>query len=238
MREARPHIHCITNSVAQNFTANVLLACGASASMTICAEEIAAFVSGADGVLVNLGTLDSEREAAIAEALPILRKQKKIWALDPVFVHLSPARLQAARKILRDRPPLIRCNRAEADALFERRTARENLPQLAKEFGACVILSGETDQVSDGRESLFVKNGNRQMDRITAMGCALNAVICAFGAVESDLRLAGVSASVLFGLAGEYAARHAKGPGTFAAHFLDGLAGLDEPAIVQGAKIE
>ena len=40
-RRVRPHVHCITNSVAQNFTANVLLAAGATPSMTIAEEEIA-----------------------------------------------------------------------------------------------------------------------------------------------------------------------------------------------------
>ena len=33
-RAVRPHVHCITNSVAQHFTANVLLAAGATPSMT------------------------------------------------------------------------------------------------------------------------------------------------------------------------------------------------------------
>jgi hydroxyethylthiazole kinase len=51
-----PRVHCITNSVAQAYTANVLLAAGAVPSMTIAPEEIAAFVAGADALLVNLGT--------------------------------------------------------------------------------------------------------------------------------------------------------------------------------------
>ena len=34
LRETAPRVHCITNSVAQNFTANMLLAAGAIPSMT------------------------------------------------------------------------------------------------------------------------------------------------------------------------------------------------------------
>ncbi len=34
-------VHCITNTVAQNFTANVLLACGATPSMTVSPAEVA-----------------------------------------------------------------------------------------------------------------------------------------------------------------------------------------------------
>ena len=65
IRAQRPRVHCITNSVAQNFTANMLLAAGAVPSMTLAVEEIADFVAGADALLVNLGTLDPERRAAI-----------------------------------------------------------------------------------------------------------------------------------------------------------------------------
>ena len=40
LRTRAPRVHCITNSVAQQFTANVLLAAGAVPSMTISPEEI------------------------------------------------------------------------------------------------------------------------------------------------------------------------------------------------------
>src|SRR3979409_2371982 len=69
IRARRPRVHCITNAVAQNFTANMLLAAGAVPSMTIASDEIADFVARADALLVNLGTLDPERRAAIEIAI-------------------------------------------------------------------------------------------------------------------------------------------------------------------------
>ena len=39
VRDWAPLVHCITNTVAQNFTANVLTALGAVPSMTIHADE-------------------------------------------------------------------------------------------------------------------------------------------------------------------------------------------------------
>ena len=77
IRERAPRVHCITNSVAQQYTANMLLAAGAVPSMTISPEEIAAFVAGADALLVNLGTFDAERRAAIDVALGALGQGKK-----------------------------------------------------------------------------------------------------------------------------------------------------------------
>ena len=64
VRARKPRVHCITNAVAQAFTANVLLAAGAVPSMTVAPEEIGEFVARADALLVNLGTLDRERRAA------------------------------------------------------------------------------------------------------------------------------------------------------------------------------
>src|SRR5215467_6943708 len=58
LRVRRARVHCITNTVAQNFTANALLAAGCLPSMTVSAEEVGYFVSGAQGLLVNLGTFD------------------------------------------------------------------------------------------------------------------------------------------------------------------------------------
>src|SRR5262245_66274305 len=69
VRLRTPRVHCITNAVAQNFSANMLLALGAVPSMTIAAEEVGAFAGGADALLVNLGTFDTERRAACETAV-------------------------------------------------------------------------------------------------------------------------------------------------------------------------
>src|SRR5690242_15749812 len=65
LRAQAPKVHCITNTVAQPITANVLLAAGAIPSLTTYEAEIGAFVRSADAVLANLGTLDPERRRAI-----------------------------------------------------------------------------------------------------------------------------------------------------------------------------
>ena len=64
VRSRRPRVHCITNSVAQTITANMLLAVGAIPAMTIVPDEIADFVAHAQGLLVNLGTMDADRRDA------------------------------------------------------------------------------------------------------------------------------------------------------------------------------
>src|SRR5215472_2009940 len=86
VRERRPRVHCITNTVAQSFTANMLLALGAVPSMTIASEEIADFVTRADALLVNLGTLDAERKKACDIAVAKAGASGIPFVLDPVFV--------------------------------------------------------------------------------------------------------------------------------------------------------
>src|SRR5271154_6731572 len=117
IRERAPRVHCITNSVAQQYTANMLLAAGAVPSMTLSPEEIAGFVGGADALLVNLGTFDAERRSAIAAALGAMRQRRLPWVLDPVFIERSPSRAKFARELAARAPSVVRLNHAEFAAL-------------------------------------------------------------------------------------------------------------------------
>ena len=64
--EQQPLIHCLTNIVVAQFTANVLLAVGTSPAMVENASESGPFAAVGRGRLVNLGTLSAEREVADA----------------------------------------------------------------------------------------------------------------------------------------------------------------------------
>src|SRR5688500_1240281 len=119
LRERSPRVHCITNAVAQAFTANVLLAVGAIPSMTLSPDEIRPFVAGADALLVNLGTFDAERRDAVAAALEAVGAIGRPWVLDPVFVERSQPRADYARSLLTSQPRAIRLNAPELAALSE-----------------------------------------------------------------------------------------------------------------------
>src|ERR1700758_3993501 len=107
IRERSPRVHCITNTVAQQFTANVLLAAGAVPSMTLSPQEIGNFVAGADALLVNLGTFDAERRAAVAAALDVAAAHGKPWLLDPVFIERSELRAEFARALVGRKPAVV-----------------------------------------------------------------------------------------------------------------------------------
>jgi hydroxyethylthiazole kinase len=235
-----PRVHCITNTVAQAYTANVLLAAGAVPSMTVSPEEIAAFVGGADALLVNLGTFDAERRNAIALALDALGQGGRLrlpWVLDPVFIERSPARAAFARSLLDSSPTVVRLNRHEFAALAGEEPSGDAVMRFAGEKKVIVALTGEIDRVSDGARSAEIGNGHALMGLVTGMGCAGSALVAAALAVEQDALIATLSALVALGVAGEIAAESASGPGRFASWIIDALRSLDRATLRARSKV-
>jgi hydroxyethylthiazole kinase len=237
IRERAPRVHCVTNSVAQNYTANMLLAAGAVPSMTISPEEIGDFVSGADALLVNLGTFDIERKSAIEVALAVSAERRRPWLLDPVLVDRSPARAQFARDIVGRKPAVVRLNQAEFAALRGSGATGETEAHFAQTHATIIALTGNVDLVTDGVRNGSIANGDPHMGLVTAMGCAGSALVCAALAVEPDRWLATVAALAAFGVAGEVAAKTSKGPGSFAAAIIDALHGLDRRTLRARMKV-
>jgi hydroxyethylthiazole kinase len=231
IRARAPRVHCITNSVAQQYTANMLLAAGAVPSMTISADEIGAFVAGADAVLFNLGTFDRERRAAIETAIAAAENKRLPWLVDPVFIDRSLARAEFARTLIARRPSVVRLNQAEFAALSGHKADGEAVARFAQGHETIVALTGDVDMVSDGRRRIAIANGDPLMGLVTAMGCASAAFVCAALAVEQDAWLATLAAVAAFGVAGELAAQRAQGPGSFATGIIDALHALDRSAL-------
>jgi hydroxyethylthiazole kinase len=229
VRDRAPRVHCITNTVAQQYTANMLLAAGAIPSMTISPEEIVSFVAGAGALLINLGTFDAERRGAIEVALGAVDAARMPWVLDPVFVDRSPGRAQFARELLARGPSVVRLNPAEFAPLFG--GDPEAASRVAEVYATVVALTGGTDTVTDGARRAAIANGDALMGLVTAMGCAGSALVAAALAVETDAWLAAVAALAALGVAGEVAARTARGPGSFASAIIDALHGLDRATL-------
>ncbi|MGH6728171.1 MAG: hydroxyethylthiazole kinase [Pseudolabrys sp.] len=237
LRARGPRVHCITNAVAQNFTANVLLAAGCVPSMTLSVEEIGPFVTGADALSVNLGTFDRERREATTLAAEIATRKKIPWVLDPVFVDRSSPRAAFALALIASKPKALRLNRAEFSALAESAPTREALTAYARDKNIVLALSGETDWVDDGGRLARIANGHPLMGKVTALGCAASALVAACLAVEPDAWRATAAALTIVGVAGELAAAQANGPGSFAVAIIDTLHNLDEPTLLARARV-
>lgn len=239
LRAHSPLVHCMTNDVVQTFTANVLLAVGASPAMVIDPREAAQFAAIADALLINVGTLTEDRAVAMRAAVEHARQAGKPWTLDSVAVGALTVRTAFCHELLALQPAAIRGNASEILALAGMSaggrgvdttdTAAAALPAaqalaqaLARQLTTIVAVTGEVDYVTDGERVLSVAGGNPLMTRVVGTGCALSAVVAASAALPGD-RLENVAAACgLMKQAGEIAARQG-GPGSFIPAFLDAL---------------
>ncbi|MFF1836538.1 hydroxyethylthiazole kinase [Streptomyces sp. NPDC058231] len=239
VRADAPLVQCLTNSVVTGFTANVLLALGASPAMVDIPDEAGPFARIASGVLVNLGTPHAEQRSAMTEAARAAASAGTPWVLDPVAVGALPVRTALARELLGLRPAVIRGNASEIIALAgaggggrgvdssdDVAAAEESARELAGRTGCVVAVSGPVDVVTDGERSARIANGHALLTRVTGGGCALGAVMAAFAAVDEDRFATTVAAVAAYTVAAEQAAKEASGPGSFAVAFLDALAAL------------
>ncbi|NED97968.1 hydroxyethylthiazole kinase [Phytoactinopolyspora alkaliphila] len=250
VRRSGPLVHNITNYVAMDLSANVLLAAGASPAMVHARDEAAEFAGIAGALVVNIGTLSPEWVAAMLDAATVARDRGIPWVLDPVAVGATSYRTRTASDLLALRPAVIRGNASEilalagaagrgkgVDSTDSSSDAVDAAGELATKTGAVVAVTGEIDVVTDGRRSVQVAGGHPLMARVTAMGCAASAVTGAFAAVVDDLFLATAAALAVLGLAGARAAVDAPGPGTLRWRLLDELHMLDEATVLEGTRI-
>jgi hydroxyethylthiazole kinase len=249
MRTTAPLVHNITNYVAMNIMANVLLAAGASPAMVHAREEVAEFAGLSQALSVNIGTLDPAWAEAMEIAARVMTEARRPWVLDPVGVGATQFRQETCARLLALRPTAIRGNASEilalagigakgrgADAADPVEAAEAAARGLALRTGAVVAVSGPVDYVTDGTEAFRVANGHPMMPRVTALGCSLNGVIAAF-LVGQPMLPATVAALACFGLAGESAAEGARGPGGFQSAFIDALYTLSPGDLTAGARI-
>ncbi|MEM6712070.1 MAG: hydroxyethylthiazole kinase [Pseudomonadota bacterium] len=249
MRSSRPLVHNVTNFVAMNVMANVLLAVGASPAMVHAREEVADFATISQALTVNIGTLEPDWVDAMEMAAKTMAKAAKPWVFDPVGVGATAYRQEASKRLLALNPTVVRGNASEILALAGLGGSGKGVDsgdtvcdaeaaarQLAHQTGGVVAVSGEVDFVTDGSRAFRIANGHPLMGRITVMGCSLNGVIAAFCTAARPLE-ATAAALACYGLAGETAGSDASGPGSFQSAFLDALHAQTPDLLNEGAQI-
>lgn len=248
-RTARPLVHNITNFVAMNTMANVLLAVGASPAMVHAREEAAEFAAISDALTVNIGTADAAWYGAMEDAARVMADSHKPWVLDPVGVGATAFRQSGCARLLALRPTVVRGNASEIMTLAglggtaqgvdsgDEVIAAENAARdLAQQTGGVVAVSGPVDFVTDGTAAFRVANGVPVMAQVTTMGCSLNGVIAAFCVGQPRLE-ATVAAMAAYGVAAELAQAKCHGPGSFFPAFLDALAALTAEDLDAQARV-
>ena len=254
VRDTTPLVHCMTNTVVPEITANVLLSVGAAPAMIDLPEEAAIFATVASALLINVGNGLSEQHEGMRRAASAADGAGTPWVLDPVAVGALPVRTQLARDLLAHRPTAIRGNASEilglagaggggrgVDATDEVEAAIETARSLSADTGAVVAISGPVDVVVSPTRTTRITGGDPLMPLVIGTGCALGAVVAAtLGATRGTHAPhdAVVAAHAVFGAAGLVAARQAQHPGSFRTAWLDALHALTPDEVAALVTVE
>jgi hydroxyethylthiazole kinase len=252
IRSRRPLILNLTNQVAMALNANGLLALGASPLMSRSMEEMEELVELAEGLVLNIGTLDLAQLQLMHQAGDLANARSLPIVLDPVGAGASKFRTTACLDLLNQlQLSAIRGNASEilslagqsgqtkgVDSAKEASDAAAAAASLAGELGCLVCISGSTDILADGRKELHIANGHPMMSSITGLGCTATALIGAFAAVSSDIFTAAAGAMTVLGISGQLAAKGCSGPGSLQTAILDRLHTLSQDSLLELARLD
>ncbi len=252
LREKKPLIHNITNFVVMNYTANALLAMGASPVMAHAQNEVEDMVSFAGALVLNIGTLTDDWIASMLKAGIKASAMGTPIVLDPVGSGATPLRTNSAKQIIdQTRVSVIRGNASEilslrhedsktkgVDSVHSVDEAADTARILAEELQSTLAITGPVDLVTDGLRVIRVSNGHPLMGYVTGTGCTATTAIGAFLAVDGDPVSAAATALAFFGLAGEVAGQAASAPGSFMIRMIDALYTITPDELRDGCKIE
>jgi hydroxyethylthiazole kinase len=252
LRERRPLIHQITNYVVMNETANATLALGALPVMAHAREEVEEMVALAGALVLNIGTLSPHWVDAMLAAGKVANAREVPVVLDPVGAGATRYRTDTARRILDEvKVSVLRGNQGEVATLVGVQAEVRGVESIeaggepaelaraaARSLGLVASVTGPVDHVSDGKRVLAVANGHELLAAVSGTGCMSSAITGCFLAVKRhDPLEAAAEALAVFGIAGEDAAREARGPGSFHVGLYDALAALDPDTLDARAKI-
>jgi hydroxyethylthiazole kinase len=250
LRARKPLIHQITNYVVMNETANATLALGALPVMAHAPQEVEEMAAAAGALVLNIGTLS---EHWVEAMLLAGRAAGGPIVLDPVGAGATRYRTETAKRLLDELDiAVVRGNAAEIATLAGRNaeirgvesigaddSAEELATEAAVALGCVAAVTGPTDYVSDGERVIAVSNGHELLGTVSGTGCMATAVTGCFLAAKPRAPLeAAAEALVAFGVAGENAARVARGPGTFHAGLYDALYNLDPETLDDRARTD
>lgn len=252
LREKKPLIHNITNFVVMNYTANALLACGASPVMAHAPEEVEEMVSFAGALVLNIGTLTPYWVDSMVAAGRRANELGVPIILDPVGSGATTLRTGSSKRIIEELSiSVVRGNASEilslageesrtkgVDSIHSVDEAADAAGLLAAELNTTLAITGKVDLVTDGKRLCRVFNGHELMGYVTGTGCTATALIGAFLSVDEDALEATATALAYFGTAGERAALKAGAPGGFQIALLDALYDIDPAGLKDGARVK
>jgi hydroxyethylthiazole kinase len=220
------------------FTANGLLALGATPLISGAIEETDEALRKADAVILKM-----DQSEYVAEKLLTAAKSAYQHKIPTIFdssgVCLSIFRKEVSRQILREIKVSIihgtpldiafligeKWERSMEENNFLNQNESELALLAAKRLDTTIVISGKEQIVSDGISTYSIHNWDPLLTKVAGSSSLLSAVIGTSAAVEENLLEAIVSGLLFNGVAAEIAANktEGQGPGSFQIEFLNQL---------------
>lgn len=236
--------HNMTNTVVQNFVANVCLATGSSPIMSDNGPEAPDLAKLGGALVINMGTATPEKMNSFVEGTKAYNEVGAPVLLDPVGGGATALRRAAVKRLMASGYfSVIKGNEGEIGAVAGTSAIQQRgvdsgpststdeqkaklVQSIALREHCIVLMTGRTDFLSDGQRTVAIDNGSHWLGKITGSGCALGAVIASYVATyREDKFLAALAGILHYELAAERAeqATGCNGPGSFIPAFLDQL---------------
>lgn len=206
VRTNGPLVLNITNLVTINDIANILTMVGASPMMSNSIDEIPELmpiVKVCNGALVvNIGTISSEQAKLIEAAVKVANQNGVKVILDPVGAGASSIRTNTAKHLLENYDiEVVRGNYNEISALLDLEIESKGVDSIngddasvaisfAAKYDTLVLISGETDYLSDGKTVESINGGSSYLPQISGTGCMLTSIVGAYVAASDDSKVA------------------------------------------------
>jgi hydroxyethylthiazole kinase len=251
VRSSCPLVHHITNAVTINDCANITLCAGGAPVMAPAPEEAGEMAAMANAVVLNIGTLSLPQVESMLIAGRAANERGIPVILDPVGAGATAMRTEACHRLLAELDiAVLKGNAGEIGVLAGAGGEVRGVDSAglagdpaavaaacARTYGTVVVMTGETDYISDGKRTLAVANGDPMMDRLSGTGCMTASVVGAYVGAGSDRMVSAAAACAAFCRAGERAAALARGPYSFRTTLFDEMANLTAEDLRAHARV-
>lgn len=252
IKKQKPLIHCITNPISINGCANVILSVGARPIMAEHPREVCEITETSDALMLNIGNITDVRMESIELSNKTAKEKGIPTLLDAVGVACSRLRREYVIDLLGVAvPSVIKGNYSEiaalnddgyfssgvdADNTLEVCTVTEAAKELSLKYKTVILATGKTDIVTNGKKTIYIKNGTPELSAVTGTGCMLGSLCAVFMTCTSPL-WAVAAACCYFGICGE-TAQTDKGSGTFMVRLMDKVSTLKKEEIEKYIDME
>lgn len=244
MKESTHMIHAIVSPLASNDLANVLLSLNQAPILAEYYKEVYEVTQNSHALLINLGTLNQSKLMGIKEALKSAKENNIPIILDPVGASATKVRLETSLYYLKNYPiKVLKGNYSEIYSIYHKKLttigvdakniAKEEIIKICQDlstmYNTIVVASGKEDIISNGKETLLLKNGSPLLPKVTGTGCILGGIIAATYSFEENLNAIALAISIL-NIGAELAIKD-KGMATFKISLLDEISLIDSKII-------